>query len=111
MWLLRLVILAGVVAVLVTLALQNADPRVDVNLFTWEFLQVRLYAVMFAGAGLGFIAGLLFAALREIQLRMRISDERRQRARVEREVADLRAAPLQGMAELPESRPVEGGSE
>ena len=99
MWLLRTLLLTVVVAALVIVAVQNSEPLVDVRVFGWEVQSVRLFLVMFLCGLVGFVAGLLVAGFRELKLRLRLGDERKQKTMLEREVRELRAAPLQGLGE------------
>lgn len=105
MWLLKTLLLTALVVGLLTVALQNSEPRVDVSIFGYDFLQVRLFIVMFGAALAGFVVGLLFSAYRELRLRMRLSSERRQRDLLDREVRDLRAAPIDGLDDDREQPP------
>jgi uncharacterized integral membrane protein len=110
MWLLRVLIFVALLAILVAVGLQNDGP-VDVHFFGKDFLGVPLFAVMFLGALLGLVAGLLLSMVREVKLRMLLSREQRERAVLAREVGELRAAPLQGFdpdrrkSTLPEPTP------
>ena len=99
MWLLRMVVLTAVFAVLVILAIQNAEYHVDVAIFAWSFENVQLFLVMFLSLLAGFVLGLVVVAWREMKLRMRLGQERKAKSLLEREVQELRAAPLQGLAE------------
>lgn len=95
MWLLRTILFVLLLAGLVYVASQNNDPPGStVHLFTWTFTEVRLWAVMFAAALVGFAAGLLVSVFREIRLRLDASHVRRELQTKEREINQLRAAPL-----------------
>jgi uncharacterized integral membrane protein len=94
-----MIVLTAVFAVLVILAIQNAEYRVDVEIFAWSFQGVQLFLVMFLSLAAGFVLGLLVVAWREMKLRMRLAQERKAKALLEREVHELRAAPLQGLIE------------
>lgn len=108
MWLLRVIVFVALLVVAIWVSLQNSEQLVDVHLFSWDFPGVRLYLVMFASAVLGLVAGLLLGAIREVRVRMTLSRERKERQVLQREVQDLRAAPLQGLdaeSTLPARRP------
>jgi uncharacterized integral membrane protein len=104
MWLLRTLLLTALVVAFVWVAIENSDPVENVDLFGYEFASVRLFVVMFASALLGFVVGLLMSALRELRLRMQLSSERKERGLLEREVTDLRAAPIEGLSDDDPSR-------
>lgn len=95
MWLLRVLVFVALLVVLVWVGLQNDGP-VDVSLFGKTFVGVRLFVVMFVAALAGFVAGVLLSVWREVKLRMALGRETRAKALLQREVIDLRAAPLQG---------------
>ena len=96
MWLLRIVLFVVLLALLVLVALDNDRP-VDVQLLGWELLQVRLFLVIYAAALFGLLLGMIMLAVREVQWRMQTSRQRKQKALLENEVRDLRAAPLHGL--------------
>ena len=95
MWLLRVFVFVLLLAVFVILAGQNnKEPGVDLELFVWSFTGIKLWWIMFAAALFGFLIGLLVSAFREIKLRMDFSKLRRDKIVLEREISELRAAPL-----------------
>jgi len=104
-WLLKTLLLTALVAAFVWVAIENSDPVETVNLFGYQFAAVRLFIVMFASALLGFVVGLLLSALRELKLRMQLSSERKERSLLQREVTDLRAAPIEGLVDEDEPSP------
>ena len=98
MWLLRIIIFVALLIVLVVVAMQNNDdPGVDVQLFKWTFVGVRVWLVMLAATLIGFVAGLLVLLFREIQLRIVMGKIQRECGSLRREISDLRAAPLQDL--------------
>jgi uncharacterized integral membrane protein len=95
-WLLRIILFVALLVVLVWVGLQN-DAPVDVSIFGKSFTGVRLFVVMFVAALLGFVAGLLLSVWREVRLRFALGREVREKTLLQREVGELRAAPLQGL--------------
>jgi uncharacterized integral membrane protein len=98
MWLLKTILFVALLGILVVVALANDSP-VDVRLFGWHVQQAPLFLVMFGAALVGLLAGLLLTAIREFQFRMLLSKQLRERNMLEREVRDLRAAPVDGLDE------------
>ncbi len=99
MWLLKTLLFVVLLAFFVTLAVQNNDtPGVDVQLFTWTFLGVPLWVVIFSSAAVGFVLGMVVAAIREVRLRLDLGRLRRQKEELEKEITRLRAAPLEEVA-------------
>jgi uncharacterized integral membrane protein len=95
-WLLRIILFVALLVFFVALATQNnADPGVDVKLFFWEVVGVKLWWVIFVSALMGFAVGILVSVVREIRLRMDVSRARRDRAQLQKEIDHLRAAPLE----------------
>jgi uncharacterized integral membrane protein len=95
-WLLRIIVFILLTVFLVIVALDN-DASVDVQLLGWEFLGVRLFLVVFASAGAGFIMGLILMGIREVQWRVNVSKTKKEKNLLENEVRNLRAAPLDGL--------------
>ena len=105
MWLLRVVVFVLLLALLVVVALSN-DARVDIKLLGWELLQVRLFLVIFGSAMLGFLVGLAFTGIREVQWRVARKRQGRELSELQEEVRKLRAAPVHGMGErAPATKP------
>ncbi len=96
MWVARIVLFVALLSTFIWVALQNTQ-LVDVRVFTKTFLGIRLFVVMFLSVLLGFTAGLLLAAMREVRLRLALSREQKEKVGLKREIGDLRAAPLQGL--------------
>lgn len=99
-WLLKIVIFVVLLVVLVLVAIGN-DATVDVNLLLWHVQGVRLFLVMFGAALFGFLAGLALAAVRELQWRVQVSKRQRTEQHLQREVDELRRAPLSGLDDPP----------
>lgn len=95
-WLLKIVIFVVLLVLLVLVALGN-DAVVDVNLLLWQVQGVRLFLVMFGAALFGFLAGLALTAVREVHWRVAASKRKRTETHLQREVDELRRAPLSGL--------------
>lgn len=102
MWLLRIVFFVLLTVLLVIVALDN-DAPVDVNFLGWQLEGVRLFLVLFGAALAGFALGLALVGIREVQWRMNSSRTRKEKALLEDEVRNLRAAPLDGLDDESES--------
>ncbi len=96
---LRIAILALVAIILLAVALANREP-VPLHLLTPDiaaFVGVSwtatlpLYLVIFGGIVAGLVLGFLWEWLRERKYRAKASNRKREIARLERELADLRA--------------------
>lgn len=96
MWLLRLVLTLVLVALLVVVAVNNTA-SVELRLLGHHMAGVPLYLVVFGAAFFGLLLGLLLSAVREVQLRGRMRKLDKRRQQLEREVRELRAAPLDGL--------------
>ena len=92
MWVARILLFVALLSTFIWVALQNTQ-LVDVRVFTKTFLGIRLFVVMFLSVLLGFIAGLLLAAMREVKLRMALAREHKAKVGLEQEIGGLRAAP------------------
>ena len=99
----------ALLVIAIWVSIQNAGETALLHLLWWHPQQeVPLYLVIFGAALVGLVAGLLLGAIREVRVRMTLSKERKERQVLEREVHDLRAAPLQGLdpgTTLPSRRP------
>lgn len=96
MWLLRTILFVALLVFFIVVAVQNHDEQgVTVRLFAWTMLGVPLWMVMFGSILVGFVGGLLVAVVREFRLRMDHGRLKRERDELDREVSQLRAAPLQ----------------
>ena len=98
MWLLKTILFVVLLAMLVIVALANDIP-VPLHLFGWHVEQAPLFLVMFGAALVGLLGGLLMTAIREVQFRMVLSRQARDKNLLEREVRDLRAAPIDGLGD------------
>lgn len=99
-WLLKIVVFVVLLVVLVLVAIGN-DATVDLDLLVWKIPGVRLFLVMFGAALFGFLAGLALLGVREIQWRLSTSKRLRSEAQLQREVDELRRAPLSGLDDPP----------
>jgi len=94
-WIVRLVFFILLLFLLVYVFAANSGQTVDLNLFDREFLAIDLYLVVSASFALGFVAALMGMGLREWRLRRDIVRLRQLNTTQEKELADLRALPLQ----------------
>jgi uncharacterized integral membrane protein len=94
MMLLKSLIFVVLLVVLVFVGLKNNTP-VELHLFQWSLVDVPLYLALFGAALFGLLIGLIFAGVREVQWRVALSRQRRDSADAERELRDLRVAPLE----------------
>ncbi|HOX26378.1 MAG TPA: LapA family protein [Candidatus Krumholzibacteria bacterium] len=76
----------------------NADQSVDLQFFGREYLGVGLYWVVTGSFGLGFLIALGLMGLREVRQRREVGRLRRHNDRINQELAELRALPLQDLA-------------
>jgi putative membrane protein len=100
-WYLFLALLA---IVLVTIALANAD-SVTLRLlpgamagflgFSWE-ITLPLFLVVFGGIAAGLLIGFVWEWWREHRYRVQMRSEKRERQRLEREVAQMRTSSRKG---------------
>lgn len=94
MWFIRaLIILLGVIALL-WLGMQNAGENVDFRFFTRDYPALDLNLFMLLVFVTGMVFSFLIAVVSEVQLRTKMAQQRREIARLERELAALRNLPL-----------------
>ena len=91
-----------IVALLVAVALavlfaQNSGQSVDLRLFGREFLDIPLYYVLAGALLLGILVSMLLGGVREIRLRGRMRGLQRDLRERDKEIAELRALPLQDL--------------
>lgn len=94
MWVVRLIVFLLLLFLLVYLFVANAGQTVDLNLFSYEFLDLALFWVVAASFALGLLAALSGMGLRELQLRRSMGRLRKENQTLEKELADLRSLPL-----------------
>jgi len=100
-WLLKTAVFVVLLVVLVLVAVSNDATVESVDLLVWQGENVRVFLVMFVSAIAGLACGLAFAAVRELQWRMHVSRNDREKGELKREVQHLRKAPLKGLDETP----------
>lgn len=98
MWLLKTLLFVALLVVLILFAMGNGT-EVEVHLFGKLLAGVPLYLVVFASTVVGLLCGLAFAAIRELQWTMRERRWRREQAQAQREIEQLRRAPVDGLEE------------
>lgn len=96
MWIVRGILFLGLLFVLVYFFLANSGQSVDLNLFGRQYLDIPLYWILSLAFLLGLAASFVVAAVREIRLQARLRQLRRKLEAKEREIAELRALPLDG---------------
>lgn len=97
-WLLKVIVFVVLLVLLVFVAVSN-DGVVDVHLLGWHFTEVRVFLIMLISAMVGLSCGLAFAAVRELQWRLHIGKQEREKGDLKREVHHLRKSPLTGLDE------------
>lgn len=101
MWLLRTIFFVILLVFFVVIAVQNSTPDITVKFFAWT-QTMPLWIVIFASALVGFVVGMVVSAVREIRLRLDSGKLRRERDEYQREIARLRAAPLDQLSSSPD---------
>ena len=99
MWIFRGILFLGLLFVLVYFFLANSGQSVDLNLFGRQFLDIPLFWILTLAFLLGFAASFLVAAFRELRLQARLRSLKNDSAVKDREIAELRALPLQDYVE------------
>lgn len=93
------VLFLALLFVLVYFFVTNANQTVDINLFGRMYLDVSIYWVATVSFMVGFAMSFLLAMFREMHLRGEIRGLKKDNRNKEREIADLRALPLQNLAD------------
>ena len=91
-----------IVALLVAVALavlfaQNSGQSVDLRAFGREYLDIPLYYVLAGTLLLGILISMLLGGIRELRLRGRMRALQRDLRERDKEIAELRALPLQDL--------------
>ncbi len=96
MWILRgIILLLGVVA-LVWLGMLNADQKVaEFHLFKWTFYGLPVNIILVVTFLVGMLVWAIGAWVREAQLLLRVSREKKGRRRLQDEIEALRNLPLE----------------
>ena len=82
---------------LVYFFIDNSSQTVDIKFFGREFLDISIFWIVVLAYLLGFATSFLIAAFREFRYHRRIRNLRNELQAKDREIADLRALPLQDM--------------
>jgi len=90
MWILRWLLLLVVIFFLVGFLSQNADPKVHVQIITWESPELPLSFMLFLAALVGYIVSLLVAVINQLRLRSEISAQKRRNQALQHELERLR---------------------
>lgn len=96
MWILRgIILLIGVIA-LVWLGMLNADQKVaEFHLFKWTFYGLPVNIILVVTFLVGMLVWAVGAWVREAQLLLRVSREKKMRRRLQDEIEALRNLPLE----------------
>ncbi len=97
MWVIRLILFVALLSLLVYMFAANAGQTVDLRFFGRELLAVEVFWVAVIAFAAGLMAAVIGMGLRELRHRRELGRMRRQHAALQRELADLRALPLQEM--------------
>jgi len=95
--LVRTILSLAVILLLSLFFAQNSGQVVDVRFFGWEYLAIPLYLVLLIAFVAGLLLALLAAAWREVRLRTRLRRLQKEIREKDREIADLRALPLENL--------------
>ncbi len=101
MWILRWLLFLIVIFFLVGFLSQNAEPKVQVQIITWQSPQLPLSFMLFLAALVGYIVSLLVAVINQLRLRSEISAQKRRNQALQNELERLRNFALE--EESPES--------
>jgi uncharacterized integral membrane protein len=90
MWILRWLLLLIIIFFLVGFLSQNAEPKVHVQIITWESPELPLSFMLFLAALVGYIVSLLVAVINQLRLRSEISAQKRRNQALQHELERLR---------------------
>jgi uncharacterized integral membrane protein len=106
-WIIRgIILLLGVIG-LVWLGTLNAGTKVDFHLFKWTFYNLQINVILVVSFLAGMLVWAVGAWIREAQLLLRVSRERKNSRRLQDELSALRNLPLDEdpVEVLPEEMP------
>ena len=107
MWIIRgIILLVGVVG-LVWLGTLNAGTKLDFRLFNWTYYNLQLNVILVVSFLSGMLVWAIGAWVREAQLLLRVSKEKKNCRRLQEELEALRNLPLdeESVEVLPEDMP------
>lgn len=90
MWILRWLIFLIVVFFLVGFLSQNSEPKVQVQIITWQSPSLPLSFMLFLAALAGYIVSLLVAVINQLRLRSELSAQKRRNQSLQNELERLR---------------------
>ncbi|MBK6910524.1 MAG: LapA family protein [bacterium] len=90
MWILRWLFLLVVIFFLVGFLSQNAEPKVAVQIITWQSPELPLSFMLFLAALVGYIVSLLVAVINQLRLRSELSTQKRRVQSLQHELDRLR---------------------
>jgi uncharacterized integral membrane protein len=90
MWILRWLLFLIVIFFVVGFLSQNADPKVHVQIISWQSPELPLSFMLFLAALVGYIISLLVAVINQLRLRSEISAQKRRNQALQNELERLR---------------------
>jgi uncharacterized integral membrane protein len=99
MGILRTILILIVVAIVIGFSIYNAEPRVDVDLIRWQY-NVPLVVVVYWSFLAGMVASLILGFTYILKLQSDRRSERRDKRRLESELASLRNRTIGDLDEL-----------
>lgn len=107
MWIIRGIILLFGVVGLVWLGTLNAGTKVTFHLFKWTYFNLELNVILVVSFLAGMLVWAIGAWIREAQLLLRVSKEKKSSRRLQDELEALRNLPLdeEPVEVLPEDMP------
>jgi len=98
MWILRWLLLLIVIFFLVGFLSQNAEPKVMVQIITWQSPELPLSFMLFLAALVGYIVSLLVAVINQLRMRNELSSHKRRIQSLQQELDRLRNFALEDEA-------------
>lgn len=95
MWFIKGILFLLLLFVLAYFFITNSGQTVDLRFFGQEYLGISVYWVVVVSFLLGFLTSFVVAAFREFRLHRRLRGLRKELAARDKEIAELRALPLQ----------------
>ncbi|NUO18600.1 LapA family protein [bacterium] len=90
MWIIRWLLFLIVIFFLVGFLSQNSEPKVQIQIITWQSPQLPLSFMLFLAALVGYIVSLLVAVINQLRLRSEISAQKRRNQALQSELERLR---------------------
>ncbi|MCB1059791.1 MAG: LapA family protein [Calditrichaeota bacterium] len=90
MWILRWLLFLILIFFVVGFLSQNAEPKVHVQIISWQSPELPLSFMLFLAALVGYIVSLLVAVINQLRLRSEISAQKRKNQALQSELERLR---------------------